>query len=135
MTERLNFSSIIDSDAPFASVVLDDRYAFLAGVVAADFTEGRKVLGDVQAETSAVMKVIGDLLEKIGLDFSDIVRVDVHLKDLTDMETMNAAYASFFPADTHPARTCVQSEALFGGSLVEITCVARLRVQTLGTSA
>ena len=40
MPKHLNFSSIIDSKAPFTSVVLDDRYAFFAGIVAADFPEG-----------------------------------------------------------------------------------------------
>ena len=127
MPQHLNFSHIIDSDAPFCSVVLDDRYAFLAGVVAADFSDGLTVLGDVRAETQAVMVVMGKLLAEIGLGFADVVRSDVHLKNLSDMDAMNEVYRGFFEDGNYPARTCVQSEALFGGSLVEITFVARLR--------
>lgn len=127
MIRHLSFPNIIEHNAPFSSVVMDDRYAFVAGVVAADFPAGRKVLGDMGEETHAVMSVINLILDECGLDLSDVVRVDVHLADLDDFDSMNAAYASFFSPGRYPARTCVESKKLFGGSLVEITCMARLR--------
>ncbi len=127
MVQHLNFPDIIDSDAPFTSVVLDDRYAFIAGVVAADTVKGQTLLGDVAAETREVMETIDKLMGKIGLTMNDIVRVDVHLSDINQMDAMNRVYRTFFENGAYPARTCVQSEGLYGGSLVEITCVARLR--------
>ncbi|NNF76528.1 MAG: RidA family protein [Rhizobiales bacterium] len=126
MVKRLNFPDIIDSDAPFTSVVVDDRYVFMAGVVAADTAVGQALLGDIAAETREVMETIGKLLGKIDLSMSDIVRVDVHLTDIKQMDAMNRVYGTFFEADAYPARTCVQSEGLYGGSLIEVTCVARL---------
>ncbi len=127
MVRHLNFPDIIDSDAPFTSVVLDDRYAFIAGVVAADTVAGQMLLGDIAAETREVMETIGKLLAKVDLSMNDIVRVDVHLTDIHQMDTMNQVYRTFFEDGAYPARTCVQSEGLYGGSLVEVTCVARLR--------
>lgn len=127
MIKRLNFPEIIDSAAPFTSVVMDDRYAFIAGVVAADTVKGQTLLGDVAAETREVMETIGKMMGKIGLTMNDIVRVDVHLTDINQMDAMNQVYRTFFEDGAYPARTCVQSEGLYGGSLVEITCVARLR--------
>ena len=44
-------------------MVLDDHYAFLSGLVAADFPAGVEVLGDVAAETRAVLSTIGDILD------------------------------------------------------------------------
>ncbi|MEM7430255.1 MAG: RidA family protein [Pseudomonadota bacterium] len=127
MIRHLSFPNIIEHNAPFTSVVMDDRYAFVAGVVAADFPAGRAVLGNAGDETHEVMSVINLILDECGLDLSDVVRVDVHLADLDDFDAMNDVYATFFSPGRYPARTCVQSEKLFGGSLVEITCVARLR--------
>ncbi len=101
---------------------MDDRYAFLSGLVAADFAEGIAVLGDVGAETSAVLAAIGDMLDQLGLARESIVRVDVHLSDLDDFDAMDAAYREFFPGDKYPARTTTESRRLFGGSKVEITC-------------
>ncbi|MEM8689872.1 MAG: RidA family protein [Pseudomonadota bacterium] len=129
MIKHLNFPHIIDSDAPFTSVVMDEHYAFIAGVVAADTVRGQAMLGDVAAETGEVMTTIAELLAEIGLAMGDIVRVDVHITDIAEMDAMNAVYRTFFPDAAYPARTCVQSEGLYGGSLVEITCMARLRAQ------
>jgi enamine deaminase RidA (YjgF/YER057c/UK114 family) len=38
---------------------------------------------------------------------------------------MNRVYASYFPADRRPARTCVGVTGLARGALVEIDMVAR----------
>ena len=101
---------------------MDDRYAFLAGLVAADFPAGVATLGDVAAETRAVLAAIGDILDELQLDRSNMVKVEVHLSDLGDFDAMDAAYREFFPADAYPARTTTESPHLFGGSKVEVTC-------------
>ena len=113
------------SEAPFSQVVLDDSYAFFAGLVAADFPAGVAVLGEVGAETRAVLGAIGEMLDELELDFSRVVKVDVHLADLDDFDEMDAAYREFFPAGSYPARTTTESKRLFGDSRVEITCQAR----------
>lgn len=123
---RFQPEAVPESDAPFSQVVIDDHYAHLAGLVAADFPAGAAVLGDVSAETRAVMHAIKSILHEIGIDMHHIVRADVHLADLNDFETMDAAYREFFEHGQYPARTTTQSVALFGGSKVEITCQAKL---------
>ena len=101
---------------------MDDRYAFLAGLVAADFPEGVAVLGDVAAETRAVLDTIGRILEELDLSRDNMVKVEVHLADLDDFDAMDDAYREFFSPGQFPARTTVESKRLFGGSKVEITC-------------
>jgi len=115
-----------ESAAPFSQIVIDDTYAHLAGVVAADFPEGLAVLGDVAEETRAVLTAIRSMLQEIGLDMDRIVRTDVHLASLDDFDAMDAAYREFFEDGHYPARTATESPRLFGGSRVEITCMAKL---------
>ena len=105
---------------------MDDHYAFLSGLVAADTPEGRAVLGHVDAETHAVLSTIRDTLAEIGLAMDRIVRVEVHLADLDEFDVMDTAYREFFQAGNYPARTTTESKRLFGDSRVEITCQARL---------
>lgn len=126
MLKRIQPQAVPASKAPFSQVVMDDHYAFLSGLVAADFPEGRAVLGDVAAETRAVLTAVRDTLSEIGLGMDQIVRVDVHLADLDDFDAMDGAYGEFFGAGSYPARTTTESRRLFGNSLVEITCQARL---------
>lgn len=104
---------------------MDDRYAFLSGLVAADFPAGIEALGDVAAETRAVFDTIGAILQELGLRKDRIVKVEVHLSDLDDFDTMDSAYREFFDGRDLPARTTVESRRLFGGSKVEITCQVR----------
>jgi 2-iminobutanoate/2-iminopropanoate deaminase len=106
-------------------VVLDDQYAFLAGLVAADFPSGIAVLGDVAAETREVLATIGNILDELQLSRDQIVKVDVHLTDLDDFNAMDAAYREFFAGNAYPARTTTESKRLFGDSKVEITCQVR----------
>ena len=106
-------------------MVLDDQYAFLSGLVAADFPAGLEVLGEVAAETRAVMSAIGSILDELNLAMDRIVKVEIHLADLDDFDAMDTAYREFFEGNTYPARTTTESKRLFGGSKVEITCQVR----------
>jgi len=126
MLRRFQPEAVPASNAPFSQVVMDDHYAFLSGLVAADFPAGRAVLGDVGAETRAVLAAIRDILAEIHLNMDRIVRVDVHLADLNDFDAMDEAYGEFFHVGTRPARTTTESKRLFDDSRVEITCQARL---------
>ncbi|UCH40444.1 MAG: RidA family protein [Gammaproteobacteria bacterium] len=104
---------------------MDDQYAFLSGLVAADFPAGVAVLGDAAAETRAVLQTIGKILDELKLSRDRIVKVEVHLSDLDDFDAMDAAYRDFFDGKDFPARTTVESRRLFGDSKVEITCQVR----------
>lgn len=126
MIRRFQPTSIPRSAAPFSQVVMDDRYAYLSGLVAADFAAGQAVLGEVAAETRAVMTALEQTLSEIGLGMDRVVRVEVHLTSLDDFDSMDGAYREFFRAGEYPARTTTESRRLFGGSRVEVTCMARL---------
>jgi len=126
MIRRFQPKAVPASKAPFSQVVMDDHYAFLSGLVAADVPEGTTVLGDVEAETRAVLSAIRAILTELELGMDRIVRVDVHLADLDDFDAMDTAYREFFETGNHPARTTTESKRLFGDSRVEITCQARL---------
>ena len=127
MIKRVQPNAVPESDAPFSQIVLDDCYAYLAGLVAADFPNGLAVLGDVGAETRVVMAAISEMLTEVGLNLEDVVKADVHLTDLNDFEAMDVAYREYFPPKIYPARTTTESPKLSGGSNVEVTVQARLR--------
>lgn len=124
--KRLHVPGIDADGAPYSHIVMDDRYAFVAGVVASDVPGGAASHGDIAAETRVVMAAIRDALAHVGLGLDRIVRVDVHLTDVTRMPELNAAYTIFFAPGALPTRTCTESRALAGGSNVEITVMARL---------
>jgi len=104
---------------------MDDHYAYVAGRVAADLPGHEKILGDTRAEAQLILDSIKVLLEAEGISMDQIVRCDVHLTEMDEIGEMDKAYGTFFSDSAYPARTCTQSNKLFGGSRVEITCVAK----------
>ncbi len=66
------------------------------------------------------------VLNGIGLDLSHVVQARVYLTEFSrDYEIMNTTYASYFPVDRRPARTCVGVTGLARDALVEIDLIAR----------
>jgi len=127
LIRRYQPEAVPASGAPFSQVVTDDHYAYLAGIVAADFPAGQAVLGNPGEETRAVMQAIREILAELGLSCSDVVRADVHLSNLDYFGQMDKAYRQYFDDDAFPARTTTESPRLFGGASVEITVQARLK--------
>lgn len=112
---------------PGSHMVIDDHYVFVSGLVAADVPgRGDAVIGDAAAETRFVLTELRRMLESVGCSMDRVVRADVHLTDMRDMEAMNEVYRQFFDPEGFPARTCTGSPRLFGDSRVEITLLARV---------
>lgn len=111
---------------PGSHMVIDDNYIFVSGLVAADVPgRGATIIGDAAAETRFVLTELRRMLETAGCGMDRVVRADVHLVDLVDIDAMNAVYREFFEAGCYPARTCTESPRLFGGCRVEVTLLAR----------
>ena len=106
--------------SPYSHVVIADRDCFVAGIVAADIPGGEALI-------DLVMRTICKILADHGMDISDLVRVDVHLVDLDEIRAMDRAYRRHLDRKAMPVRTTTQSDKLYGGSRVEITCMARRR--------
>lgn len=104
----------------------DGRYVFLSGQLAADKAGGAQGLGDIAAETRIAMELLGGALAEFGLGHADLVRVNIYMTDLRELERMNEVYAKFFAPGRMPARTCVGVAALIGGGKIEIDGLARL---------
>lgn len=123
---RLTVPGLATASYPFSHVVTDGTYAFVSGVVAPDVPGGASAVGNTARETEVVMGAIRDALAAAGTSMDRVVRVDVHMTDLARMSEFNAVYASFFPGDALPARTCTEAGRLADGASLEITVMARL---------
>ena len=127
MRRHLDSPRLKPRTSPYSHVVVSGADCFVAGIVAADIPESDAVIGDVEGETDLVMRTIEGILADHGFGMGDLIRVDVHLRDLDEIHIMDRAYERFLDRDALPARTTTQSEKLYGGSRVEITCMARRR--------
>ncbi|MEG2519668.1 MAG: RidA family protein, partial [Oscillospiraceae bacterium] len=118
------------TDALSSQSVAFSHYNNLSAQLPIDPKTGRVIAGDVKAQTVQCLKNIKAILESIDVPFDDIVKVTIFLKNLSDLDTVNEAYKTFFPDSAIaravayvPARTVVAAADLPMGAGVQIEAV------------
>ena len=116
--------------APFRHAIEADVWAFVSGRMPFNGTSiDTRYPGGVQAQTLQVMKNLATVLKAAGLDSTSGVGTLFLTRFDEDYESMNAVYASYFPAGRRLARTCIGVTGLAKGARVEIDTVARRQVE------
>lgn len=113
--------------APFSHAVECDGWVFLTGQMPTDPDDDSRPLPEgVEDQTRRVMDNLIIVLQSLGLGLEHVVQVRAYLTHFDeDYAAMNAIYASYFPADRRPARTCVGVTGLARNARVEIDMLAR----------
>ena len=121
-------------NAPKSSIsthtVAFSHYNNISAQLPIDPKSGRLVAGGVKEQAGQCLKNIKAILESIDVPFDDIVKINIFLKNLSDIEAVNEVYTTFFPdsgvartAGYVPARTTVAVSALPMDALVQIDAV------------
>ena len=115
--------------APFSHAVEVDGWVLVTGQMPTDPDDDTAPLPEgAAAQTRRVMDNLVIVLAGLGLGIEHVMQMRVYLTEFErDYAAMNETYASYFPPDRRPARTCVGVTAPAVGALVEIDLVARLR--------
>jgi 2-iminobutanoate/2-iminopropanoate deaminase len=70
-----------------------------------------------------VLQNIADILKAASMDFSNVVKCTIFLKDFNDFATVNAIYGKSFSSNP-PARETVEVSRLPKDVNIEISCIA-----------
>ncbi len=127
MIKMVNFE-VIDTGAPKAGPynlgIKTNNLIFISGQVATP--EAR----DIKSQTFAAFEKIKKILEVAGANVSNLVKVSVFLKNMSDFKEMNQAYKEFFEqngvSEKFPTRTTVEATCPLPYGLVEIDAIAIL---------
>jgi len=99
------------------------RVIFISGQVAIQKPSGNLVVGNITDESHQVMKNIEAVLTAGGMDFSNVAKSTIFLKDMNNFPKVNEVYGSYFE-DMPPARETVEVSRLPKDVNVEISCIA-----------
>lgn len=92
---------------------------FVSGQVAIELAPK----GDIQAETQQVMENIGAILKAADMDYTNIVKSSIFVKDMNNFAAINEVYGRFFTSEP-PARETVEVARLPKDVNVEISVIA-----------
>ena len=95
-------------------------FIFVSGQGPVD-PEGNIIGETIEEQTARTLDNIRILIEAAGATMADVVKVTVHLSDLSLFPRYNSVYATYFP-DPKPTRTTVGSQ--LKGIMVEIDAIA-----------
>lgn len=85
--------------------------------------DGTLVDGTITEQTEQVFQNLAAVLDAAGLNFNNVVKVNVYLTSMEYFAEMNQVYAKMFP-EHKPARTTVAVAGLPVNAKVEIEMVA-----------
>jgi len=110
--------------APFSPAVMSNGTLYLSGQLPQIPETGVMIKDDVKKATEQSMKNMGSLLKQNGLDYEDLVMINIYMANMDDYKLINETYASFFKKKKFPARVAVQVARLPFDVPVEISGIA-----------
>ena len=105
--------------ALYSQTVAFSHYNNLSAQLPIDPATGAIVAGGAAEQAEQCFKNLQAIVESIGHDMNDIIRVSIFLADIMDLNAVEKVQASFFPT-YQPARTVAAVDALPQGALVFI---------------
>jgi 2-iminobutanoate/2-iminopropanoate deaminase len=124
MEKEIIFSKEVPAPiGPYSQAVRVANTYYFSGMIALDAQSGDMIGTDAASQTKKAMENIGALLAVKGLNYANIAKTSIFLKDMDDFSAVNQCYSSYFK-DHFPARETVQVSRLPKDALVEITIIA-----------
>ena len=124
MEKEIIFSKEVPAPiGPYSQAVKVGNTYYFSGMIALDAQSGQMIGINAAKQTKKAMENIGALLALKGLNYTNIVKASIFLKDMDDFLAVNECYSSYFE-NNFPARETVQVSRLPKDALVEITIIA-----------
>ncbi|MGL5503859.1 MAG: RidA family protein, partial [Aeromonas veronii] len=98
------------------------HYNHLSAQLPIDPATGKILAGCIKEQTAQCLSNIKAIVESIGHVMDDIVKVNIQLGNIADLDAVNAVYTKYFPGYL-PARTVIGVSELPAGALVQIDAV------------
>lgn len=113
-----------DPIGPYNQAVLADETLYVSGQIAIDPFSGTLIQGSIEKETEQVMHNLDAILRAADMDFNNVVKCSIFLRDMDDFAAVNKVYGKFFDEQDAPARETVAVRTLPKNVNVEISAIA-----------
>jgi 2-iminobutanoate/2-iminopropanoate deaminase len=107
---------------PYSQAIQTGNMLFVSGQIAIQRSTGNIVKDSIEKETTQVMVNVEEILKAAGMDFSNVVKTSIFLKDMNNFPKVNEVYGKYFQTNP-PARETVEVSRLPKDVNVEISCI------------
>ena len=123
MKKALQISGAPSPIGPYSQAILIKDTLYVSGQIPLNPKTGELVDDTIENATHQVLKNISSLLSEAKMDFNNVVKCSIFLKDLNNFNAVNKIYAEYFRS-IPPARETVEVSKLPMDVDVEISCIA-----------
>jgi 2-iminobutanoate/2-iminopropanoate deaminase len=116
-------TSLVAPGTPFSPGVLVGNTLYISGLQGTD-PRTHQLPTEFGQELKNCLDNVGAVLKDAGMDYSNVVSVQIFLQDISDFKEVNSAYTKSFKPP-FPARTTVQVAKLSLSARIEIAVVAQ----------
>ncbi|HHV46937.1 MAG TPA: RidA family protein [Tissierellia bacterium] len=110
---------------PYSQGVKANNIIFTSGQLPIVPETGELVMDDIRKATRQSLDNVLAVVKAGGGDISNIVKVNIYVKNMDDFGAVNEVYDKFFNGHK-PARSCVEVSRLPKDGLIEIEAIAIL---------
>ena len=107
---------------PYSQAILSNNTLYCSGQIAID-CKGNLKNESIEEETKQIIKNIAAVLKKAEMDFSNVVKTTIFLKDMNDFSIVNNIYQKTFENEP-PARETIEVSRLPKDVNIEISVIA-----------
>jgi len=115
---------VMDQTLPFSESIESNGAVYISGQIGVDPATNTLPAAGFAAEADQVMKNLGSVLHRQGLDYGDLVNVTIYLKSMENYSAANTEYRKYF-SGRFPARVCIAVHDLPLNANIEIAGIAR----------
>ena len=108
---------------PYNQAVLAGNTLYISGQIPVNPSTNTIIDSDISLATKQVMDNIGAILTEAQMDFTNVVKCTIFVREMASFKDVNAVYFNYFTED-FPARETVEVSALPMNALVEISAIA-----------
>ena len=108
---------------PYSQAILSGNTLYCSGQIAINPVTGNLVIDNITEETNQVMKNILAVLKAADMNFENVVKCSIFIKDMNNYSAINKVYTKSFSSNP-PAREAVQVSVLPKNVNVEISVIA-----------
>ena len=107
---------------PYSQAILSNKTLYISGQIGLS-TDGILINKNIEEETIQVLKNIEEILKAADMNFSNVVKTTIFLKNFNDYSAVNIIYAKYFKNHL-PAREAVEVSRLPKDVNIEISSIA-----------
>ncbi|WP_185851006.1 Rid family detoxifying hydrolase [Blattabacterium cuenoti] len=115
--------SKIPTLGPYSSCLLIENFLFVSGQIGIDPKTKKLINITIEQETDRVMKNLEIILLESGINFKDVIKTSIFIKNIEDLSKINFSYSKFFH-NCYPVRETIQVSGLPKNANIEISLIA-----------